>query len=208
MANELSVIQGWLSEAKTAFQARASDLDALDQAIGDGDHGSNMSRGFEAASTMDYATFDTPAKAMKQIGMTLLGTIGGASGSLYGTFFLTMASQWPSRLNTPRFVAMLRAARNAVQATGRAEVGDKTMVDPLDAAVKAMEAADPDAPLVEALEAGVVAARAARDATKDMVAKRGRAALLGEQSVGHIDPGAESMTLVIELSLRHLGALD
>lgn len=208
MGNELSVIQGWLSEATTAFTAHASHLDELDEAIGDGDHGSNMSAGFEAASTMDYATCDTPAKAMKQIGMTLLGTIGGASGSLYGTFFLTLASQWPSQLNTPRLTAMLRTARDAVQATGRAEVGDKTMVDPLHAAVKAMESADQDTPLTESLQWAVDAARAARDATRDMTARRGRAALLGERSVGHVDPGAESMTLVLELSLRHLVDLD
>ncbi|NLE97139.1 MAG: dihydroxyacetone kinase subunit L [Propionibacterium sp.] len=207
MGNELSIIQGWLSEARTAFNACATHLDELDDAIGDGDHGSNMSRGFEAASTMDYATFNTAAKALKQIGMTLLGTIGGASGSLYGTFFLTMASHWPSQVNAPRFAALLRAARDAVQATGRAEVGDKTMVDPLDAAVKAMEAAGDDAHLLDSLRAGVDAAQAARDATRDMVAKRGRAALLGEKSVGHIDPGAESMTLVLELSLRHLSDL-
>lgn len=207
MGNELSAIQGWLSEATTAFTACAERLDELDAAIGDGDHGSNMSRGIQAASTMDWATFDTLAKATKQIGMTLLGTIGGASGSLYGTFFLTLASHWPSQINTPRFTAMLRAARDAVQATGRAEVGDKTMVDPLHAAVKAMESADEEAPLAVSLQQAVTAAQAARDATRDMVAKRGRAALLGERSVGHIDPGAESMTLVLELSLRHLADL-
>lgn len=204
MAFGLGAIQGWLSEARTAFNAAADRLDELDAAIGDGDHGSNMARGLEAAATMDYATCNTPPAAIKQIGMTLLGTIGGAAGTLYGTFFLTLAAQWPSQLNTPRLAALFRAARDAVQSRGRAEVGDKTMIDPLDAAVKAMEAADPEAPLAESLESAVLAAREARDATRDMVAKRGRAALLGERTVGHIDPGAESMTMVLELCLRHL----
>lgn len=208
MGNGLGAIQSWLSEATTAFKASARYLDELDTAIGDGDHGSNMSRGFHTAATMDYATCDTPAAALRQIGMTLLGTIGGASGTLYGTFFLTLAAQWPSKLNTARMTALLRAARDAVQARGRAEAGDKTMVDPLDAAVKAMEEAGPDAPLSESLASAVEAARQARDATRDMLAKRGRAALIGEDSIGHIDPGAESMTTIIELSRRHLSNLD
>lgn len=204
MATGLDAIQGWLSEAATTFAASSQHLDELDAAIGDGDHGSNMSRGMAAAATMDYAAATTPAAALRQIGMSLLGTIGGASGALYGSFFLTLAAQWPSSPSTPGIAGALRAARDGVQSRGRAEIGDKTMVDPLDAAVRSLEAADPEAPLAETIPKAAEAAAAAAEDTRDMLAKRGRAALLGERSVGHVDPGAESMAMILRLASRHL----
>lgn len=201
----LGAIQGWLAEVRTTYAAQTAKLDALDAAIGDGDHGTNMARGFEAAANMDFATHDTPQLLLKQVGMQLLGTIGGAAGALYGTFFLTIAANWPSEPNTPRFASSLRAARDAVQARGRAEVGDKTMVDAIDACVKSFDDEPDDAPLGEALARGAEAAHRAADATKDLVARRGRAALLGDRSVGHVDPGARSMAHLLEVTARHLG---
>lgn len=205
MGYGFGAIQGWLGEARTTYAANAARLDELDAAIGDGDHGTNMARGFDAAATMDFATHDTPQLLLKQVGMQLLGTIGGAAGALYGTFFLTVAAQWPTTPNTPRLAKTFRAARDAVQSRGRAEVGDKTMVDALDAAVKSMDSEDDDAPLGEALTRAAEAAKLASAETKDMVARRGRAALLGERSVGHVDPGAESAALLFEITARHLG---
>ncbi len=199
----LGALQGWIAEARTNLVAARAHLDALDRAIGDGDHGSNMARGFDALSTIS-----TPPDAnllLKQVGMQLLGHVGGASGALYGTFFLTLGASWPSEPNTPRVAAVLRSARDAVQSRGRAEVGDKTMVDPLDAAVKSLDAEEPDAALGEALARAAVAAARGRDATGPMLARRGRAANFGEASIGHQDPGAASMTILLESLSRHLG---
>ncbi len=201
----LGAVQGWLSEARTTFKANAAELDALDEAIGDGDHGTNMARGFEAAANMDFATHDTPQLLLKQVGMQLLGTIGGAAGALYGSFFLSLAAQWPSEPNTPRLAKAFRGARDAVQSRGRAEVGDKTMIDALDAAVKSLDGEADETPLPEAIQRAAEAAARGRDNTRDMVARRGRAALLGERTVGHVDPGAASMALLFDITARHLG---
>ncbi|RRD46957.1 dihydroxyacetone kinase subunit DhaL [Tessaracoccus sp. OH4464_COT-324] len=205
MVSRLGVIQGWLAIANTAFGANAGYLDRLDRAIGDGDHGTNMARGFSGAAELDPGSYDSPQQLLRQVGMHLLGSIGGASGALYGTFFLTLASRWSSEMNTPRLAAAMRAARDAVQARGRAEVGDKTLVDALHAAVCSLEAEDSETPIREAISRAAEAAQAASQGVRDAVAKRGRAALLGEATVGHLDPGAESMTILFQAAARHLG---
>ena len=199
----LGAMQGWLGDARTTFVANTQRLDDLDTAIGDGDHGTNMSRAFEAAASIDFASNADPGLLLRQVGMKLLGTIGGASGALYGTFFLTIAAGWPSQPNTPRMAKLFRAARDAVQSRGRAEIGDKTMVDPLDAAVKSLENEDFEAPLTESLARAAEAANASAEETRDMLARRGRAALLGEKSIGHVDPGAASMALLFDVTARH-----
>lgn len=204
----LGAMQAWLGDARTTFHANTQMLDDLDTAIGDGDHGTNMSRGFDAALTVDFVMNNTPKLALRQIGMKLLGTIGGASGALYGTFFLTLSAAWPSELNVPTLAHALGSARDAVQARGQAEIGDKTMIDSLDAAVRSLGAESSDLPAAEALSRASDAANQATEATRDMLARRGRAALLGERSVGHVDPGAASMALLFEVTARQAAFLD
>lgn len=201
----LGALQSWLGDARITFNANAQMLDELDTAIGDGDHGTNMSRGFEAAAGVDHAACNTPQLLLKQVGMQLLGTIGGASGALYGTLFLTLAAKWPAELTVPSLAAAYRAACDAVQSRGRTEVGDKTMVDPLDAAVRSLDAEAHDAPVAEALARAAQVASQAAEGTRDLLARRGRAALLGEKSIGHVDPGAASMALLVAVTARHLG---
>lgn len=202
MIKGLGALQGWIAEARTSFEAAAHELDALDTALGDGDHGTNMARGFRAATAIGSPS--DAALLLRQVGMQLLGTIGGASGALYGTFFLSLAAHWPSEPNTARMAKVLRSARDAVQSRGRAEVGDKTMVDPLDAAVKSMDREDAETPLGEALARAAAAAADNRDQTAALQSRQGRAAMLGERSRGHVDPGAQSMTMLLETLSRHL----
>lgn len=204
----LGAMQAWLGDARTTFHANMQLLDDLDTAIGDGDHGTNMARGFDAAVTVDFVMNNTPKLALRQIGMQLLGTIGGASGALYGTFFLTLSASWPSELNAATLAHAFGSARDAVQARGRAEIGDKTMVDSLDAAVRSLSAAPSDASTADALSRAADAAKQAAEATRDMLARRGRAALLGERSVGHVDPGAASIALLFEITARQAAFLS
>jgi dihydroxyacetone kinase-like protein len=166
----------------------AEELTALDQAIGDGDHGLNMKRGFEAvlAERDQYAGKPLP-DALKAIGMTLVMKVGGASGPLYGTLFMSLAKDLPASPTRDDLVRAAGTAIEAVKARGKAEVGQKTMLDVLVPAREALAAgADP-----------VAAANAAAEATIPMKATRGRASFLGDRSIGHMDPGARSSALII-----------
>jgi dihydroxyacetone kinase-like protein len=171
---------------------QADALTALDQAIGDGDHGLNMKRGFEAvrADLDRLAAGDVPA-LWAGVGRTLVMKVGGAAGPLYGTLFLQLAKSWPSANDLPAFGACLQAAVDAVAARGRSHTGQKTMLDVL-APVAALV-------LQGTTLAGVRAEAAARAlATVPMMAERGRASFLKERSIGHMDPGAQSSRLMIE----------
>jgi dihydroxyacetone kinase-like protein len=168
--------------------AHAEELTALDQAIGDGDHGVNMKRGFEAvlAEIDSHAAKPLP-DALKAVGMALVMKVGGASGPLYGTLFMTLGKELPPEPSKDDLVRALGVAVDAVKTRGKSDVGQKTMLDVL-------------APIRDALAAGeepVAAANRAAEATIPMRAVRGRASFLGERSIGHMDPGSRSSTLII-----------
>ena len=182
---------------------RREELTQLDSAVGDADHGINMDRGFSAVRMRldDLAQADLGAFA-KGIGMTLISTVGGASGPLYGTFFLRLATAFGDRASaTPEELGQaLRAGLEGVRQRGKAELGDKTMVDAMSPAVDAYEAASGDG-IGAALDAAVTAAAGGRDRVTPLVARKGRASYLGERAAGHQDPGATSTTILFE-SLR------
>ena len=169
-------------------------LSALDQAIGDGDHGSNMLRGFSALRehSCDISTLDFP-DACRLIGTTLLMNIGGASGPLYGSLFIAFGNvprQYPA--TTQAAADMLRSGVDAVKARGRSDVGAKTMLDVLVPLMLALEAGE-----LDSLQGVCAFVRNAADDTRHIVATKGRAAYLGERSLGHIDPGAASAAIIV-----------
>jgi multiple sugar transport system ATP-binding protein len=176
-----------------AMIAHADELTALDQAIGDGDHGLNMKRGFESVlASIDKLAVHPLADALKAIGTELVMKVGGASGPLYGTLFLTLGRTIPAEPTLADIERSLGAAIDAVKARGKSETGQKTMLDVL-APVHA-ELAKGGEGLVARLS---TAANSAAEATKPMKALRGRASFLGDRSIGHIDPGACSSALMI-----------
>ncbi|MBC3193087.1 dihydroxyacetone kinase subunit L [Pseudonocardia sp. C8] len=190
----------WLRAFAAAIAEQKDALTALDAEIGDADHGANMDRGMQAVvAELDGAAGGDPAAVLKRTGMALVRSVGGASGPLYGTLFLRMATAAGSAgLGPAGFSACLRAGLDGVAARGKAEPGDKTMIDALSPAVAALaEAVAAGRPLAEALRDAAVAAERGRDATTPMVARKGRASYLGERSAGHQDPGATSAALLI-----------
>jgi dihydroxyacetone kinase-like protein len=199
----------WLRTFADEVTDHADELTRLDSEIGDADHGSNMRRGMTAVvGKLDAAPDAAPAALLKSAGMTLVSTVGGASGPLYGTFFLRMGTSAGDRaeFDGAAFAAALRAGLEGVLTRGKAQVGDKTMVDALTPAVDALDAALADgASLKDALRAAATAAREGADATVPLVARKGRASYLGERSAGHRDPGATSTTLLLEAAAESLG---
>ncbi len=201
-------IVSWLRAYAGAIAAHADELTELDAAIGDGDHGANMDRGFQAveARLRDVADEDIGA-ILKTTGMTLISTVGGASGPLYGTFFLRLAAATAgkSELALADWAAALRAGVEGVIARGKAQPGDKTMVDALVPAADTIERALADgADLPAALRQSADAAGAGMRATIPLVARRGRASYLGERSAGHQDPGATSAWLLLTSAAESL----
>jgi len=199
----------WLRAFADEVTNHADELTRLDSEIGDADHGSNMRRGMTAVvGKLDAAPDAAPAALLKSAGMTLVSTVGGASGPLYGTFFLRMGTSAGDRaeFDGAAFAAALRAGLEGVVTRGKAQLGDKTMVDALTPAVDALDAALADgASLKDALRAAATAAREGADATVPLVARKGRASYLGERSAGHRDPGATSTTLLLEAAAESLG---
>ncbi len=194
-ALDVAVLTEWLKRAAATINARQAYLSELDAAIGDGDHGANLARGFNAVIAK-LGTPADPAILFKTVGMTLIGTVGGASGPLYGSFFLEMAKavQGSAALDAAAWPRVLAAGVAGVVARGKAEPGDKTMVDALAPAVAALNAA---APLADTLAASAAAARQGAEATVPMIARKGRASYLGERSAGHPDPGATSSAMLL-----------
>ena len=199
---DVATLDRWVRGFADAVTENKDYLTQLDSAIGDADHGANMARGMAAAvAALDGKPPATAAALLKQVGMTLVSTVGGASGPLYGTFFLRMATAAGEvdALDAPTFAKALRAGLEGVVARGKAEPGDKTMFDALAPAVDALDAGlAAGTPLAEALRATAAAAAEGRDATIPMLARKGRASYLGERSAGHQDPGATSTTLLLE----------
>ncbi len=203
------VLERWLRLAAERIHDQAASLTVLDQAIGDGDHGTNMDRGFTAIVAMLDAGApeadgdrERAGVVLRTAGRTLISTVGGASGPLYGTAFmraggaiLTADAAQPSEAV---ILAALEAAIGGIQSLGKATIGEKTMVDalvPAQSAGQAAVAAGADIPaltraMADAAEAGVIA-------TIPMLATKGRASYLGERSIGHQDPGATSSTLLL-----------
>ena len=197
-----AVLEEWVRRFATLVEENRDHLTELDAAIGDADHGSNMDRGMKAAvAALDEARPATAGALFTKVGMTLVSTVGGASGPLFGTFFLRMGTSFgDSDTATPvDFAAALRAGLGGVVARGKAEPGDKTMYDALAPAVDALDGAlEEKAPLAAGLKAARDAAQAGRDATIPLLARKGRASYLGERSVGHQDPGATTVALLLE----------
>jgi dihydroxyacetone kinase-like protein len=183
--------------AAAVMAAHRDELVRLDRAIGDGDHGENLNRGFAAVvAALDKSTPDTPGGVLKLVATTLISKVGGAAGPLYGTAFLRAATSVgaaPS-LGAAEVAAALEAALGGVVARGRAEPGDKTMVDALEPAVKAAAGHETVAAV---LAAAAAAAETGADSTIPLVARKGRASYLGERSAGHLDPGARSTMLLL-----------
>lgn len=194
-------IRAWLERSAQTFEAQKGYLSDLDSPIGDADHGTNMARGFAKAVEKLMTTPDADISALlKAVSMTLMSTVGGASGPLYGTFFLRASAAAASKaeLTLSDLAALLRAGMDGIVQRGRAEPGDKTMIDALLPAVDALKAsADQGVDLVTALDACVSAAEAGMQATIPLQARKGRASYLGERSIGHQDPGATSVTYLL-----------
>jgi len=203
-------VTAWLREFARLVEANKDLLTELDSAIGDADHGTNMHRGMTAVlQVVETEELGSPAAVLKRTGMTLVSTVGGASGPLYGTAFLRMstAAGDAATLDGQDFAKMLRAGLDGVVARGKAVAGDKTMYDAFAPAVEALESVLADGqPLSEALQAAVRAAEEGRAATEPMIARKGRASYLGERSAGHQDPGAASVTLLMVAAAATLTA--
>jgi phosphoenolpyruvate---glycerone phosphotransferase subunit DhaL len=196
-----------LGAAAAVVAEHRDELVQLDRAIGDGDHGENLNRGFTAiVAALDGATPATPGAVLKLVATTLISKVGGAAGPLYGTAFLRAATTVgdAAELGPAEVTAALEAALGGVVARGKAEVGDKTMVDALTPAVDAAKAADGD--VASVLAAAAAAAETGAESTVPLVARKGRASYLGERSAGHLDPGARSTTLLLGSFAKSAGS--
>jgi phosphoenolpyruvate---glycerone phosphotransferase subunit DhaL len=195
-------LAGWLRRFRDLVIKNQTEFTELDSAIGDADHGSNMARGMTAViNKLDQGRSPHVNDLFKTVAMTLVTSVGGASGPLYGTFFLRFAGMaGPTiELDAEGLDMAFRAGLAGIVERGKAEAGDKTMVDALSPALDSMEAViksggDLDAAVTAARDA----AAAGRDATVPLVARKGRASYLGERSAGHMDPGAASMSLLFD----------
>ncbi len=190
----------WINLAADEIERRKAYLNDLDAPIGDSDHGANMARGFSAVKAKLAGQRQADIGALfKVVAMTLLSTVGGASGPLYATFFLHAAtkSAGKTELDLAGWTACLEAALTGVAQRGKAVLGDKTMIDALAPAVEALKRADGE-PLGEALTESAKAAEEGMTATIPLVARKGRASYLGARSAGHQDPGATSTHLLLK----------
>jgi dihydroxyacetone kinase-like protein len=193
------MIERWLRRCAEVFPAHKDELTALDAAIGDGDHGANMARGFAAVpAKLDALTSKEIDGLFRTTAMTLISQVGGASGPLYGKFFLQAATPAKGKLELtlPELCACFDAGLAAIMQLGKAALGDKTMVDALTPALASLHPQDGDTPGI-ALTRAVATAREAAEATIPLVARKGRASYLGERSAGHKDPGAASSALLL-----------
>ena len=195
-ANDVAVA---LRVAAETVAEHSAELTDLDRPIGDGDHGENLKRGFEAlVASLDNAVPETPAAVLKVAATTLISKVGGAAGPLYGTAFLRAATAvgQSTELDAATIAAALNAGLDGVVARGKAEVGDATMVDALKPAVEAAQAAKKDG-VAAMLSAAADAADEGANSTKPLVARKGRASYLGQRSIVHLDPGARSTALLL-----------
>lgn len=194
--------EAWIRRSAAEIALNRAALNTLDREIGDGDHGENMDRGFQAVlpKLADLSAAATPAEVFKLLATTLISTVGGAAGPLYGTAYLKGSTSITglAQLDGDGIVAFLTAARDGIVLRGKAESGDKTMVDAWTPAVDAASAANvAGATSAELLAQAAEAALAGAIATEPWVARKGRASYLGERAIGHRDPGAESTAILL-----------
>jgi phosphoenolpyruvate---glycerone phosphotransferase subunit DhaL len=188
----------WIAGAGDLVERQAMRLTELDTAIGDGDHGTNMLRGFAAVrKKLQVTVTEDFGSLFRLVGMTLISTVGGAAGPLYGGFFLEMAKVTAGKacLGKEEVSTVFAAGLNDVKRRGKAQVGDKTMVDSLEPAVAALESAKE---LCATFRAAADSAKTGAEATTPLEARKGRASYLGQRSIGHQDPGATSTWLLFE----------
>ena len=198
-------VRDWIRRFADAVAEHRTELVRLDTAIGDGDHGTNMDRGMrKAVEKLDGSDAGDVGADLKAVGMALVSSVGGAAGPLYGTLFMQMgtATAGRSELDLEGWTAAFEAAVKGVQARGRAEPGDKTMVDAL---LPALEALREGGELPDALRRAADAAEEGMKATIPLEARKGRASYLGPRSVGHQDPGATSTYLLMRSAAEALG---
>ena len=192
----------WVKAIASVINENSTYLTELDAAIGDADHGANMDRGFKAVmNKMPEISDKDIGTIFKTVGMTLISTVGGAGGPLYGTFFLQVGMKTAGKmeLSLTDWADALEAALNGVIMRGKAELGDKTMVDALTPAVAALKQSISETqPIHKALELSAEAAKEGMERTIPLVARKGRASYLGERSAGHQDPGATSSFLILK----------
>lgn len=188
---QTDLITRLVSTAQAVVSRHADELTQLDQAIGDGDHGSNLKRGFDAVAAEAAALAEKPVgEALKAAGMKLVMTVGGASGPLFGTMLMTLGKELGETPDRAAFASAFAKAVDAVATRGKSQQGQKTLLDVL-YPVSAALAQGKSGEEIAALAAG------AADATVPVKATRGRASFLGERSIGHMDPGARSVSLLI-----------
>lgn len=208
MSLDVRWVLAWIEKSREAIADARIELIDLDRQIGDGDHGENMDRGFAAVAKAVDAT-DVPdiQSALKLVAKTLMSTVGGAAGPLYGTAYLRAAKAAGSleELGSKDVAALIEAALGGIQVRGKAVEGEKTMVDAWAPAAKAAsEAAEAGKSPEDTLRAAAEAAREGANATEPMKATKGRASYLGERSIGHLDPGAVSSAILLEQAVAAL----
>ena len=199
-----------VKEMAAAMEENRKHLTKLDSEIGDGDHGNNMHRGFQAAlERLEGTEPQTPADVLKAVSTALVGKVGGAAGPLYGTAFLRASTSLSGKedLSSEDVAEAMEAALGGVKQRGKAEEGEKTMIDALAPAIAAAKgAASSGKGAGEVFREAAEAAGEGSEATVPLTARRGRASYLGERAAGHMDPGARSTYLLLDAAARALGA--
>ncbi len=196
-----------IREMAAAMEENRRQLTKLDSEIGDGDHGNNMNRGFQAAlERLENADPATPADVLKAVSMALISKVGGAAGPLYGTAFLRASTALGDKeeVSAEDAAEALEAALGGIKQRGKAEVGDKTIVDALQPAVEAAREAADGGSVAGVLRAAAGAAEEGAEATVPIRARRGRASYLGARAEGHQDPGATSTYMLLDAAARAL----
>ena len=197
----------WVRASAAVIEENAAALTRLDAAIGDGDHGTNMNRGFKAAlQRLDGLQAEDFGSVFKAVGMALISKVGGASGPLYGSFYLAVGKGLgdAEAAEDGALAAALRAGYDGVVARGKAEVGDKTIVDALEPAVEAAKEAASEGSVATVFRSAADAAKEGAESTVPLTAKRGRASYLGARAAGHQDPGATSTYMLLDAAARAL----
>ena len=211
MSLDAAWAQRWIELAAADIAEQRDYLVDLDRAIGDGDHGENMDRGFKAAvEALEQAQPGSVAEVLKTVAKTLMSTVGGAAGPLYGTAFLRASkAAGNGELDGAGAAAVIAGALEGIQARGKATTGEKTMVDAWTPALEAARAAaESGSDAAAVFEAAATAAEAGAASTEPMRATKGRASYLGERSIGHLDPGAVSTSLILRAAARAAGEAD
>ncbi len=194
-------------EMAAAMEEHRRYLTKLDSEIGDGDHGNNMHRGFQAVlERLDSADPSSPADVLKTVSMALVSKVGGAAGPLYGTAFLRASSalQGKDEISAEDAAEALEAALGGIKQRGKAEAGDKTIVDALEPAVEAAKGVASDGSVAQVFRAAADAAEEGAEATVPLTARKGRASYLGDRAQGHQDPGATSTYYLLDAATRAL----